>query len=280
MRVKSSEKVNNLVVISDTHVGGRTAISPPNFRLDGGGIVKPSKLQRVLHSWWDEFWGEFVPKATKGEPYSVVHNGDCVDGIPHGSVSHMSAISDDQCNAAVALLAPVLKKAEALFVTRGTEAHVSKNGELEERVAKALGAVPDSEGRHARWELWKTMGDRLIHFLHHVGTTGSAAHEASAVNAELVAEMVEAARWGDKSPDMCVRSHRHRSLELRLPGPRGWISAVVTPAWQAKTPFAYKIPGARLAPSQIGGVVIRYNKTEDALYTIPFIRHIGREKPE
>ena len=126
-RPQAKSTVNTLVVISDTHVGGRTAITPPSFQLDGGGTVKPSKLQQGLQSWWKEFWSEFVPKATKGEPYSVVHNGDAVDGVPHGSVSHMSALLDDQCNAAVALLAPVIRKAEAFYMVRGTEAHVSNS---------------------------------------------------------------------------------------------------------------------------------------------------------
>lgn len=274
---------NNIVVISDMHVGSRVSLMPPKFRLHDGGTVNPSKLQRALYAWWREFWDEFVPFATKGEPYLVVNNGDVVDGIPHGSVAHMSAIADDQCGAAVELLRPILgrKQVAGYAHVKGTESHTAKSGESEERVARALGAIPDKNGSYSRWELWKTIGDgRLIHFLHHVGTTGSASHEASAVNAELTAEMVEAARWGDEAPSMIVRSHRHRSMELRLPGPKGWISAVVTPAWQAKTPFCYKIPGARLAPSQIGGIVLRYNPKEGALYTIPFVKHIGREKPE
>ena len=274
--------VQNLVVISDMHVGSRVALAPPKFRLDDGGTVNQSKLQRVLYSWWQEFWGEFVPAATKGEPYDIVHNGDIIDGAPHGSVAHLSGIMDDQCNAAIELLKPVVssQKVKSVYFTRGTESHTMKSAEADERVAKAIGAVPDKTGAHARWELWKTVGDRLVHFLHHVGTTGSAAHEASAVNAELTAELVEAARWGERAPDAIVRSHRHRAIEIRLPGPKGWRFAVVTPAWQAKTPFCYKIPGARLAPSQIGGIVLRYNPKEDALYTVPFIRHIGREKPE
>jgi hypothetical protein len=38
--------------------------------------------------------------------------------------------------------------------------------------------------------------------------------------------------------------------------------AVVTPAWQSKTRFAWKIPGARLSTPQFGGIVIRYAKGE------------------
>lgn len=274
----------NVVVISDTHVGGRTAICPDIVRLDDGGIYTPSKQQRVLKGWWDEFWGEFVPRVTKGEPYTVVHNGDCVDGAPHGSVAQISHLMDDQVTAAVALLKPVLDgpKVRAYYHIRGTEAHIGKSGELEERTAKLLGAVPDDDKRHARWELWLRMGDasseHIVHFLHHIGSTGSTHYESSAVMAELAAELTEAARWGEKPASAIVRSHRHRSIEVRIPSSHGWRFAVVTPAFQLKTPFAYKIPGARLAPAQIGGIVLRV--VDGYLFTVPFVKTIARERPE
>jgi len=274
----------NVVVISDTHVGGRTAICPETVRLDDGGVYTPSRQQKVLYGWWREFWDEFVPHVTKGEPYVVVHNGDCVDGAPHGSVSQISTLMDDQVTAAVALLKPVVqnKKCERYYHIRGTEAHIGKSGELEERTASMLGSAPDSEGRHARWELWLKAGDKqqshLIHFLHHIGTTGSTHYESSAVMGELAAELTEAARWNETPASAIVRSHRHRSIEVRIPSSHGWRFAVVTPAWQLKTPFAYKIPGARLAPSQIGGVVLRV--VDGYLFTIPFVKTIARERPE
>jgi hypothetical protein len=37
---------------------------------------------------------------------------------------------------------------------------------------------------------------------------------------------------------------------------------VVTPGWQGKTPFAYRVPGGRLATPHYGGIVVRYAKGE------------------
>ena len=275
-------KIKNIVCISDTHVGGRTGICPPVVNLDDGGTYHPSKYQKILLEWWNHFWSEFVPSVTKGEPYYVVHNGDCVDGAPHHSVAQISHLMDDQVTAAVDLMKPVLanKKCAGYFHIRGTEAHVGKSAELEERTAKILGAIPNEDGQHARYDLWVQIGGterrHLIHFLHHIGTTGSTHYESSAVMGELAAELVEAARWGERAPDAIVRSHRHRAIEVRIPTDIGWRSAVVTPAWQLKTPFAWKIPGARLAPPQIGGIVLRSH--EGFLYTIPKVWHVGRER--
>jgi hypothetical protein len=136
---------------------------------------------------------------------------------------------------------------------------------LEEQLAESLRAIPNAEGQFARYDLWLQVGDGLVHALHHIGTTSSSAHEASAVNAELTAEFVEAARWGDTPADVTIRSHRHRYIETRFATDRGVGISVVTPGWQGKTPFAWKIAGARLAPPQFGGLVVR--RGDRRLYT-------------
>lgn len=153
-----------------------------------------------------------------------------------------------------------------------------KGGSQEELLAAQLGAVRNSAGQHARYELWYKLGKHLVHCLHHIGTTSSAAHEASAVNAELSALFTESARWGEKRPSVIVRSHRHRAIEIRLPTESGFVTSCVTPAWQLKTPFAFKIAGARLAPPQLGGVLIRLDSDGNP-YTQMFVRSIKRDRP-
>ena len=148
---------------------------------------------------------------------------------------------------------------------RGTEAHVGQSGAEEERLAQRLGAIPNEQGQHARWELWKRLGGALIHFSHHIGTTGSSAYESTAVYKEMVEAFVEAGRWGDEPPQVVGRSHRHRCLETRIPTKDGYGISVVTPAWQLKTPFAHRGAGARQARPprpRIGGGLIRHGDEE------------------
>jgi hypothetical protein len=162
---------------------------------------------------------------------------------------------------------------------RGTEAHVGKSGVAEEGLAKSLGAIKDRDGRHARWELWKKCGDQhLVHFSHHIGTTSSAAHETSAVNAELASAFNEAGRWGRQPPAVIVRSHRHRQSEVRLPAEWGYAISMVTPAWQLKTPYVFKLPGGRNSSPQIGGSLIRLGDQE--IHTRHFVKEIERPLPE
>jgi len=253
----------NLIVISDLHCGCRLGLCPPEgVQLDDGGRYSPSEFQCRMWALWQEFWRSWVPMVTRGEPYSVVLNGDAVDGVHHGSVTQVSHNLVDQGEIAYRVLAPVVATAEEYWHIRGTEAHVGKSGQEEERLAKRLGAKPNDSGQHARWELWKHVGDALVHILHHIGTTSSSAYESTAVYKELVEAYVEAGRWGDRPPDVIVRSHRHRYFQTKVPAKNGSAFAVVTPAWQGKTPFTFKLAGARQSQPQFGGICIRQGDEE------------------
>jgi hypothetical protein len=278
--------LNNLVVVSDLHCGCRLGLCHPDgITVDDGGVYLPSGFQRKLWAMWEQFWGETVPEVTRGEPFGVVINGDSVDGVHHGSTTQVSHNLQDQARIAERILSPIRDAAEGRFwMVRGTEAHVGKSGVDEEALARTLGAIPDQDGKYARWELWKSIGpDKLIHCLHHIGTTGSTAYETTAVHRELTEAFIEAARWRRRPPDIICRSHRHRYVETTLTtGTEGGDTcraiAVVTPGWQGRTPFAMKIPGARQATPQFGGIVFRY--AHGQLFSVPRVWTISRSEAE
>lgn len=281
--------VNNLIVVSDTHCGCRLGLCPPSVKLDDGGTYEPSKFQKKLWAIWREFWDVWVPEVTRGEPYDIVHNGDAIDGVHHRATTQISHNIQDQILVAYAALLPEADKARSkggrYFHIRGTEAHVGSSAVYEEQLAHMLNAVPNEQGQYARYDLWKRVGEStrrvpapLVHLLHHIGTTGSAAHESSAVNAELTAEFVEAARWDEDHPDYIIRSHRHRHISVELNTKRGYARAIVTPAWQGKTPFVWRVPGARLTEPQVGGICIRRGDEEH--YSRSWIRTFERSREE
>jgi hypothetical protein len=279
-----SKATRTLIVISDTHAGCRMALCPPDpQRLDGGGQYLISDFQRGMWKWWREFWDEWVPSVTRREPFDLVHNGDAIEGVHHRSTTQISHNLEDQQRIAENVLRREVercqKKGGTYYHIRGTEAHVGQSGEFEERLAKSLGAKPNKEGQFARFDLWKRVGDKcLVNLLHHIGTTGSAAHEASAVNAELAAMYNEAGRWRREPPDYVVRSHRHRFIAVDIPSANGYAAAIVTPAWQGKTPFTWKIPGARISEPQIGGLMIREGDEEH--YYRRFVKSFERSAEE
>lgn len=284
---RSGNRTRNLVVVSDTHAGCRLGLCPPKpVPLDDGGSYSASEFQRKVWGLWLEFFDEFVPEATDGEPYDLVHNGDAIDGVHHSSTTQISQNIEDQLTIAETALRPEVEKCRKMGGTyyhiRGTEAHVGKSAVYEEQLARRLGAKPNGDGQSARYDLWKRVGGPdgpLVHLLHHVGTTSSSARETSAVNAELAAEFNEAAQWGRVPPDIITRSHRHRYSAIELPTKRGRATAVVTPGWQGKTPFAWKIAGARLTEPQFGGLVIRFND-EGVFYVRSFVKTLDRSPEE
>ncbi len=265
------------MVISDIHAGCRLALCPPGgAALDDGGVYNPSALQLKLYKIWQEFW-EWVVVATKKEPYSIVVNGDVVDGVHHNSTTQISHNLEDQAEIAHTLLAPLVEKCEGRFyMVRGTSAHVGESAVEEERLAKRLGARKNESGQSSRYELWMNIGGpkHLVHFAHHIGTTGSMAYETSAVMKEISEMFADAARWGHQIPDVIVRSHRHRHIEVRVPTMNGYGIGFVTPAWQGRTPFSYRVAGGRIALPQFGGSLIRLGDRE--LFTEHFVRSIDR----
>jgi hypothetical protein len=269
-KARTSTAVRNLIVVSDLHSGCRLGLCPPgDIPLDDGGTYRASRFQQKLYELWREFWDEWVPEVTRGEPYNLVVNGDALEGVHHRSTTQVSHNFEDQIRIADMVLRPEVARCKAIGGTyyhiRGTEAHVGQSGVYEEQLAMRLGAKPNELGQYSRCDLWIRVGDKdgpLVHLLHHIGTTGSAAHESSAVNAELTAMYVEAARWGKEPPDFIIRSHRHRSIAVDLNSAKGYAAAIVTPAWQGKTPFVFKIPGARISEPQVGGIVIRQGDEE------------------
>ena len=274
-------KVKNLIVVSDTHCGCQLGLMPPQITLDEGGVFMQSPLQKKMWDMWEHFWYEWVPLVTKKEPYYIVHNGDAVDGVHHNSVTQITHNMKDQGKIFREVMSQPLnnKNCAGYYHIRGTEAHVGKSAQTEEALAASLNAIPNDIGNHARWEMWLKLREYLIHFTHHVGTTSSASYESTAVYKELVEAYTEAGRWLNEPPDCVIRSHRHRQFEIKIATKKGYGLSLVTPAWQLKTPFVYKLGLGRSSQPQMGGYLIRTGD-EDGLYTRFKVWDIERPKTE
>lgn len=273
-----TNKINNIIIVSDLHCGCQLGLCPTKAKFDDGGYYIPNKLQKKVWNWWQEFWYEWVPLVCRKEPFMVVNNGDSIDGVHHGAKTQVSQNLTDQKAIAYEVLKPIVELCEGRYYhVRGTEAHVGKSGEEEESLAKMLGAVPDDEGRFARWELWVKLKTGLCHIMHHIGVSGSLGYETSAVQKELEQSFVEAARWREEPPAVIARSHRHRNIETRIRTKGGFATAFTTAGWQLKTPFSHKVVGGRIARPQIGGSLIRCG--DEDIYTRHQIWDVERPSP-
>jgi len=267
--------INNLVIVSDTHCGDQYGLCPSGgVRLDGGGIYTPSLLQLAVWSWWQEFWGEWVPEVCHGEPFAVVMNGDAIEHRHHNATHQISQNLSDQARIAEAVLRPVVDLCEGRFYfVRGTEAHAGQSSEDEERLAEKLEAIPDAIGNRTRYELRMLVGGTSrVHLMHHIGTTGTTHYESTAILKELVESYVQAGTWRQEPYDAVVRSHRHTFMLVTRPSRKGYAFSFTTAGWQLKTPFSNKIPGARQATPQFGGSILRQG--DEDFYSRHFVRSI------
>lgn len=273
--------IKQILFISDLHAGCQYGLMPPGrHTLDGEGYCEPSPLQLKVYDWWTEFWEEWVPYETEGEPYAIVVNGDTTDGRHHGATTQVSQNLKDQRRIAQRLLEPIVDKCKGNFyMVRGTECHVGLAAENEETLGEILKAKKNGTSNHTHWELWLRLGGEkgtLIHALHHIGTTGSMHYESTAAMKELSEAYAEAGRWKNNAPDVIVRSHRHRHIEVSVPTENGKGIATITPGWQLKTPLVYRIAGGRSSLPQFGGVLVR--KGSKGHYTREKVFDIDRPK--
>lgn len=255
------------MVISDLHCGCQVGLCPPRIQLDSGGWYEQGPTQKAIWSVWGEFW-KWVEVASRGEPFSVLVNGDALDGSHHKSKTQITQNFADQENIAYERLAPVREKAQAMYFIRGTEAHVGQCAENEERLARRLDCVTNEIGRYSSYERWIRVGHGLVHATHHIGTTSSMAYLSSAPMREYTNMLTSAGRWGNEPPDIVVRSHRHTNIEVKVPTARVYGIVTTTPCWQGPTPFVYKV--VRTEEPNWGGILIRCGDEE--LYTRSFVK--------
>lgn len=274
------KRVKNLVVISDTHIGCKLGLChPEGFELDEGGVYMPSDLQKKVWSHWRYFWNKWVPQVCHDEPYAVIFNGDMIDGVHHNAVTQVTHNLTFQRRHAEKIMRPIVenKQCSAYYHIRGTEAHGGKSSAEEESLAGSLGAIPNEQGQYARYELWLNVGPALVHVLHHLGATGSAFYESTALNRELTNSYMEAGRWQDKPPDICIRSHRHRNAEVRVPTALGYGICCCTAGWQLKGPLVFRM-NIKMSQPQLGGTIVRQG--DEDVYTRHYVQRLERPQVE
>src|SRR3972149_8413370 len=98
-------------IIGDLHIGGNTAIAPPEFEIyhqdeEKKQVLRHSIMQRWLWDNWLDYW-RYVWQLVGGSPRKhrlvVVCMGDVIEGIHHGSTQLMQE-KKDQIHLATSIL--------------------------------------------------------------------------------------------------------------------------------------------------------------------------------
>lgn len=260
-------------------MGCKLGLCPPVAEMDFDTSITQSPAQAVVWNWWREFFDEFVPWATGGEPHVLVHGGDVVDGVHHRSTTQATHDLAAQEEMAIAVLEPEVERAAAFAVIGGTPVHAGESWSSERRIATRLGAM-----RSGKQPVFMEMNYRLgeevvINDMHHISTTGMHHTEANGVFREAMEQMMTMAKAGGKAADVFLRHHRHRNFHCdgTLHDGKRWHSLAV-PGWQLKGPYTWKV-GARNHLPHFGGVVIRIKHNPWSANDVEIMQYTRSIKP-
>lgn len=254
-----------IVPLSDLHVGSTVGLWPGRHRIEGGGIYEANKFQQ----WLLECWHEAVDEIARMRPKPVVViNGDPIQGVNMRDGQLVTPQKNIQADACYTLLEPVAKAARRFYMIRGTEWHEGKAADDVEQLAQRLGAVQNPSTQQWTWaELYHNLGEPredeespVLHFAHHIGKSSVPWYESTVPLRDMLLFLAELWRFfGKAAPNvkMTVRSHRHRFIHVDVP-PN--LHALVTPGWQLKTAFGYRVASSMLPI--IGYSIIEYDGYE------------------
>ena len=241
-------------VIGDLHIGGSTALAPPQFEIhDSRGaetqLVQHNRLQSWLWDSWTDYW-DYVRHLAGGtgkrrkHRLIIVNLGEFIDGIHHGTNQVMIEI-EDQVSLAMAIMQPIVDGCDGFYGVVGTDAHAGASGNTDSAIYKALGATAYNH------HLVLDIDGVVMDFAHH-GRVGRRpwTSQAAAVATEVA---IDCAEQGAPLPRYVFRAHNHvvddsgeKFEDIRV---------VSTPSWQLKTAFGWGVSSQRTR-SDIGGLVV------------------------
>jgi hypothetical protein len=239
-----------VIVVSDAHINGTTALSPKVVPLDDGGTYHANKLQRALWETWIQFVAD-VDRMTAGMRRIVVMNGDMIElDTKRRSIQLITLNKAQISRIVIDTLEPILDIADNVIVTRGTAAHVGKSAWSEELLANDLdNTIRESEHAASFWHFRGIVAGVKFDIAHHGRMGSNVRTSKNAANLLAFDTMSNYLSMEAPAPDVVIRSHNHRRSDS---GRNYKTFAMFTPAWTFLTEFGYRI-GAENSIADIGG---------------------------
>lgn len=175
-----------------------------------------------------ESWNWFLNTVNLYKPFDVlIANGDLIDGRGEKSGGTELIVSDrfKQVSMASEIINTI--DAKDVLITRGTDYHVGKCEQFEERIAEQTGA------REIADRLRFIVSGHLFDVRHHTGGTTVPWSDATAVLKELSLENMK----NSDDVNVMIRSHVHKYVDVKI-GPNQ--RAFTTPALQGYSRYGAK----------------------------------------
>ena len=252
--------IEQIVVVSDLHVGSKVGLQPPIVYLSNDDEYHANPLQLEAWNFWEkDFWPFVWERGKKCKTTTVIVNGEGIDGDHHSTNLIWTRDIMEQATVAIEILEPVRKRANSFFVLRGTAAHVGSMGAADEHIAKKLKATAPGKqegNRRSAYHLKLIRGGVLFDIAHHGPNPGrrmwTYGNELRSYCRTILLDCLVTKR---RPPDAIIRSHIHHKVWETVRDYGHKCEAFLTPAWQWKTEFAHKVVSHEDV-SDVGGLII------------------------
>lgn len=222
------------------------------------GNVYPNELQALL---WDQYAevAATIGKLREGKRLIVIKLGDLIDGIHHETkelithyIDHQQEIFTEHTDYALCAMRFDKEAGDKMYFVAGTPAHA---GEAEEQLAGDFDCEPHSEARTV-WPMLKIeINGRYCMFFHHGANMGKGAFKGNGLRARMNNLRYEYMDKGKKVPELLVTADKHeKGYECLMRNGEIVMRGIVSPAWQVKTDFVYRIASEALP--NVGGLTI------------------------
>jgi hypothetical protein len=251
-----------IAFFNDEHSGSHVSPLPSKQWEFRGRNVTPNLLQRTLYDFHQEVSSK-IGKKRKDKRLIVVKLGDMIDGIHHETKELITQYLDEQRQINQELTERSLHSMnfggdDLLYWVAGTPAHA---GEDEETLAHDFDAtVPYSEARTVWPVLRININGIYCMFFHHGATNGKGANKGNALRNRLKALRYDCMDNGEAVPRLVVTADKHQmGYEDITNNGKIVMRGVISPAWQVKTDFVYKISAEAL--SKVGAVTVEITQS-------------------
>lgn len=243
-----------LVVLSDTHIGSSTAVSPLRYTIHSRSKneaqpTEANKLQKWLYANWIDFY-DYVKSKARKHRIIVAHLGDVIDYNHHGSTQLVQEIGD-QVVMAKELLMPYREIADKFIGILGTAVHAGTDHAVETDLYRQL------EADYIEQQITIDIDGVLVDLAHH-GRAGFRPWSSTAAN--LASEiMLDYAQSGLPLPNFIFRGHLHTIDDS---GSKFENTRLIQcPSWQLRTTYANRVAG-NTRRSDIGGILLNDGKLD------------------
>lgn len=268
-RADRPTRIRHWLNISDLHVGSTRAIVPPGFVTLEGQTIQHNAAQEWLWAGWQRML-DWARDLIGDHPFGLTINGDCVEGVHHGTKQVWSPDTSDHVSAAIQLLRPIAEDADAVFMVRGTECHTGSSAEVV--IGAALGAR-EVGGQFAVDVLNLSIHGVPCRWVHHIGTSTRLGLYATQLSMMLAEAQAQAVRFGQTVPRVYCAGHRHTFGVYQ----DDKAACVTLPPWQLLTRFGYKVAPAAVVG--VGAVIYDWEHSEHG--DLPRIHSfVHRPQPE